>query len=73
MQVINMQYDNTKCVVGTVNGKVQSTLSIRECGSMPCIYVHDEPKVLGNRILKKLTYVAPKRLKCNTPLMIENN
>ena len=73
MKTIKMSVNTSHCMVGVVNGEIQSLLDIQEYADVPCIKIHATPLVLGNRGLQRIAYVIPKRLEYNTPLMIENN
>ena len=68
-----MHIENDNCRIGVVNGKIQTILDIHECSTIPCISIKTNEQILGDRNLKEITYIAPKRLECNKPLMIKYN
>ena len=62
MQVNDMVCSEETAHVGTCNGEVQSIFVVNRISTIPCIFIYEEPEVLGYAPMNLLAYNQPLRI-----------
>jgi len=62
MKTANMVCQEEELCIGTCEGDVQSIFVMNRITSVPCIFIHEPPEILGYTPMKLIPYNQPLRI-----------